>query len=105
MVLERGRDFDQVIFAMPHSTLPFYGGALYEAHEPWKALVKAMKARQPDLVVGGTFLDDSMALVRAELATAPNPVVLQFLAWLVAYVRRPSRVWWERTAEGWRQIE
>jgi hypothetical protein len=45
-----------------------------------------------------------MALVRAELAAAPTPVVLQFLAWLVDYVRRPSRVWWEWTGDGWREI-
>jgi hypothetical protein len=52
----------------------------------------------------------AMPLVRAELASACPSVVLQFLAWLVEYVRRPRRVWLEAclpgrlTEEGWREI-
>jgi len=45
-----------------------------------------------------------MPLVRAELVSTSPFVVLQFLAWLVGYVRRPRQVWVEWTGEGWREI-
>ena len=45
-----------------------------------------------------------MPLVRAELVGASPSVVLQSLAWLVEYVRRPQRVWVESTGEGWTEV-
>jgi hypothetical protein len=46
----------------------------------------------------------AMPLVRAELVSTSPFVVLQFLAWLVGYVRRPRQVWVEWTGEGWREL-
>jgi hypothetical protein len=45
-----------------------------------------------------------MPLVRAHLVGASPSLMLRFLAWLVEYVRRPRRVWWEWTGEEWREI-
>ena len=44
----------------------------------YAALVKAMKATHPDLVIGGTYLDDSMALVRAAKAADFSPKAFAF---------------------------
>lgn len=44
----------------------------------YPALVRAMKATRPDLVVGGTFLDDSIALVRAARAADFSPKAFAF---------------------------
>jgi pyrroloquinoline quinone (PQQ) biosynthesis protein C len=46
----------------------------------------------------------AVGLARAELRSASPVVVLQFLAWLVRYVRQPRRVWCEWTGEGWTEI-
>jgi uncharacterized protein with NAD-binding domain and iron-sulfur cluster len=34
-----GEDFDEVIFAMPHSTIPFYAEEIYQSNPLWKNLV------------------------------------------------------------------
>ena len=44
----------------------------------YTGLVKAMKATRPDLVVGGTYLDDSVALVRAARAADFSPRAFAF---------------------------
>ena len=44
----------------------------------YAALVKAMKAAHPDLVIGGTYLDDSIALVRAAKAADFSPKAFAF---------------------------
>jgi branched-chain amino acid transport system substrate-binding protein len=44
----------------------------------YAALVQAMKATRPDLVIGGTYLDDSMALVRAAKAADFSPKAFAF---------------------------
>jgi branched-chain amino acid transport system substrate-binding protein len=44
----------------------------------YPALVKAMKVTRPDLVIGGTFLEDSMALVRASKAADFSPRAFAF---------------------------
>jgi len=47
-------------------------------HADYAGLVKAMKAARPDLVIGGTYLDDSMALVRAAKAADFSPKAFAF---------------------------
>ena len=45
-----------------------------------------------------------MRLVTAELVSCSPPVVVQFLVWLLEFVRRPGRVWWQWTDEGWEEV-
>jgi len=47
-------------------------------HADYAGLVKMMKAARPDLVIGGTYLDDSMALVRAAKAADFSPKAFAF---------------------------
>ena len=47
-------------------------------HADYAGLVTAMKAARPDLVIGGTYLDDSMALVRAAKAADFSPKAFAF---------------------------
>jgi branched-chain amino acid transport system substrate-binding protein len=44
----------------------------------YPALAKAIKAAHPDLVIGGTYLDDSIALVRAAKAADLSPKAFAF---------------------------
>jgi uncharacterized protein with NAD-binding domain and iron-sulfur cluster len=37
--LKAGEDFDKVIFAMPHSLIPFYCKGIYDSNAKWKRLV------------------------------------------------------------------
>jgi branched-chain amino acid transport system substrate-binding protein len=47
-------------------------------HADYAGLVKAMKAARPDLVIGGTYLGDSIALVRAAKAADFSPKAFAF---------------------------
>jgi branched-chain amino acid transport system substrate-binding protein len=47
-------------------------------HADFAGLVRAMKAARPDVVIGGTYLDDSMALVRAAKAADFSPKAFAF---------------------------
>jgi len=44
----------------------------------YAGLVRAMKAARPDLVIGGTYLDDSIAMVRAAKAADFSPKAFAF---------------------------
>jgi hypothetical protein len=65
---------------------------------------RCSRTTAPDVVKRSQLLSWAAPGPGEVLVRASLRVVLQFLAWLVGYVRRPRRVWVEWSGEGWREI-